>query len=139
MQSNSSSIRLYKKLESKTIFYVYIPLVVYWIVLLTITSTPKYFVPKIFELQDKIEHFIAYTILAILLNLTLHFQKKSLQLAIKSSLITFLIITIYAGIDEIHQIFIPGRYADIFDWLADTIGGLFGVYYTQIFLKSAGK
>lgn len=137
MQSNSLSIRLYKKLESKTILYVYIPLVVYWIILLTVTSTPKYFVPKIFELQDKIEHFIAYTILAILLNLTLHFQKKSLQLAIKSSLITFLIITIYAGIDEIHQIFIPGRYADIFDWLADTIGGLFGVYYTQIFLKSA--
>lgn len=137
MQSNSLSIRLYKKLESKTILYVYIPLGVYWIILLTVTSTPKYFVPKIFELQDKIEHFIAYTILAILLNLTLHFQKKSLQLVIKSSLITFLIITIYAGIDEIHQIFIPGRYADIFDWLADTIGGLFGVYYTQIFLKSA--
>ncbi len=139
MQSNSLSIRLYKKLESKTILYVYIPLIVYWILLVTVTSTPKYFVPKIFELQDKIEHFLAYTILAILMNLTLHFQKKYLQLVVKSSLITFLIITIYAGIDEIHQIFIPGRYADIFDWLADTIGGLFGVYYTQIFLKSSGK
>ncbi len=30
--------------------------------------------------------------------------------------------------DEIHQMFVASRSADILDWLADTIGGVVGVY-----------
>ncbi len=139
MQSNSFSIRLYKLLESKTVQYVYIPLVLYWITLFTITTIPQHFVQKLFELQDKIEHFLAYTVLAIMLKLSLHFQKKISKLSYYSALFTFLFITIYAGLDEIHQIIVPGRYADFFDWVADTLGGLSGVYIARTFIKNAKK
>lgn len=139
MPSNSLSTRLYNQLKLRTVWYVYIPLIVYWVALFIVTTTPKYFVPKLFELQDKIEHFFAYIILAILLNLSLHFQKKSLKFALNSALFTFLFITTYAGADEIHQLFVPGRYADFFDWTADTLGGLIGTYCTQKFLKRAKR
>ncbi|MEW6195834.1 MAG: VanZ family protein [Bacteroidota bacterium] len=139
MQSNSFSTRLYKLLETKTVQYVYVPLVLYWITLFTITTIPQHFVQKLFELQDKIEHFLAYTVLAILLNLSLHFQKKISKLSYNSALFTFLLITVYAGLDEIHQIIVPGRYADFFDWVADSLGGLSGVYIAVTFIKNAKK
>lgn len=139
MQSNSFSTRLYKLLETKTVQYVYVPLVLYWITLFTITTIPQHFVQKLFELQDKIEHFLAYTVLAILLNLSLHFQKKMSKLSYNSALFTFLLITVYAGLDEIHQIIVPGRYADFFDWVADSLGGLSGVYIAVTFIKNAKK
>ncbi len=31
----------------------------------------------------------------------------------------------YGVFDEWHQSFVPGRNSDVFDWLADTMGGVF--------------
>jgi len=41
---------------------------------------------------------------------------------------TSLILTaIYAGSDEIHQLFVPTRSASLFDWFADLAGGVTAV------------
>lgn len=32
----------------------------------------------------------------------------------------------YAVTDEVHQLFVPGRSADVADWIADTAGALMG-------------
>lgn len=41
---------------------------------------------------------------------------------------TSLILTaIYAGSDEIHQLFVPTRSASLFDWFADLAGGIAAV------------
>lgn len=41
----------------------------------------------------------------------------------------------YAASDEIHQSFVPGREASIFDWMADAVGILISsyVYYIKAF------
>ncbi len=31
-------------------------------------------------------------------------------------------------LDELHQAFVPGRDADVLDWLADTLGGVLGAW-----------
>ncbi len=50
---------------------------------------------------------------------------------LKYFLIIFLISIVYAISDEVHQIFVPGRFASITDFLVDGIGSLFavGIYF----------
>ncbi len=46
----------------------------------------------------------------------------------KRRMSTSLILTaIYAGSDEIHQLFVPTRSASLFDWFADLAGGVAAV------------
>lgn len=118
---------MFEFLEQRKIWLVYIPLVLYWIILFTATTLPGPQLPDI-HLGDKIEHFSAFFILSILLNLTLIFQRKSYLLFKFATLVTVIICLSYGAIDELHQMFIPGRSADIRDWLADSTGVILGVY-----------
>ena len=117
---------MFKFLEKRKIWFVYVPLVLYWVILFTATTIPGNQLPDI-HLSDKIEHFSAFFILAILLNLTMIYQRKSFLLFKNAALVTIIICLSYGAIDELHQMFIPGRSADIRDWLADSIGVILGV------------
>lgn len=113
---------------------LYIPLVIYWIILLVLTTLPGKDLPKT-GISDKIEHFAAYFFLGLLLSLTLLFQNKFLKIKKIFALISGVIIGLYAALDEIHQLFVPGRYCDIFDWTADMIGASIGILLVIFLLK----
>ena len=135
MRLNSLSIRLYKILKSNPSLYIYLPLCIYWIFLFFLTTIPLDAVPQIFSSQDKIEHLIAYLILSFLLTLSLHFQKKSFRLSKNYLMFTIVFLILYATIDELHQFFVPGRFCDIYDWSADIIGGIIGIFLSNSFIK----
>jgi VanZ family protein len=135
MQSSLLSNRLYRFLKEKKVFLVYIPLAIYWIILFAATTIPTDAVPQLFNAQDKLEHFSAYSILAVLLLLTLHFQQKNRLLNRRAILFTFIFLALYGAVDELHQYFIPGRYCDIYDWSADIIGGLLGLLLVSFFIR----
>jgi VanZ family protein len=139
MQSNSFSNLLYKYFSTYTLYCVYLPLIFYWITLFTLTTIPVDAVPRIFDNQDKIEHFIAYGVLAFLLTLALYFQKRSRLISSRAFLFTFIFILAYGAIDELHQLFVPGRYCDLYDWFADSIGGSIGIGLVYLFLRSQLK
>ena len=42
------------------------------------------------------------------------------------AIIAFLITVAYAATDEVHQMFVPGRTADVFDLVADAGGAMLG-------------
>ena len=128
---------MFEYLERKKIILVYIPLIVYWIALLVGTSLPSVSVPSV-AFGDKITHLMAFLILSILLSLTLLYQNKNELLKSKHTVSAFIIVSIYGALDEIHQGFIPGRSQDIFDWLADTIGALAGVFLLLYLIRKAG-
>lgn len=107
----------------------------YWVTIFILTTIPADAIPQFFNWQDKIEHFSAYFVLAVLLNLTLYFQKQFKLISDKSFLFTALFVAGYGAIDELHQLFIPGRQCDFFDWTSDTIGGLIGVLIVYTFLR----
>ncbi len=46
-----------------------------------------------------------------------------------------LITGIYAGSDELHQLFVPMRAASIFDWFADFTGGVVGMIVVWFFVR----
>ncbi len=112
-------IKRYKKL-------LYLTLSVYWIVLVVLTSLPTTSLPKV-GVSDKIQHFLAYFILAVLLNLSLLIQKKFELRQNRSSYLSLLIVTLYGIFDEVHQHFIPGRFCEFSDFAADLLGGICGV------------
>ena len=139
MRSNSFLNRFYKYSKDYTTSFVIIPLVVYWIGLFILTTIPADKVPQLFENQDKYEHFIAYAGLAFLLSLALYFQKKSILISSKAFLFTIVFILIYGAVDEVHQLFIPGRWCDFYDWLADSFGGLIGVTIAYLFIRKESQ
>src|SRR5712671_652408 len=74
---------------------------------------------------DKVEHFGAYGLLGILV---IDAVRRSSTLTLpKAVLVAILITSAYGASDEFHQRFVPNRSCDVWDWTADTIGGILGV------------
>ena len=113
---------------------LYIPLSIYWLILLVLTTLPGRDLPKT-GINDKIEHLSAYFLLGILLSLALLFQNKFLKIKKYFTLFTGLFIGLYAALDEIHQLFVPGRDCDILDWTADMIGASIGILLIIFLIK----
>jgi VanZ family protein len=112
---------LFEFLKKRKVWLVYIPLIIYWVFLFIATSLPVERLPSI-GFTDKINHLIAYFILAVLLNLTLIYQRKSQLLFEKAPIATIVICLFYGALDEVHQLFVPGRSAESLDWVADALG-----------------
>lgn len=70
-------------------------------------------------------HFTEYAILAALLWQALQRTSRFQQHAARWA---FLFAVLYACSDELHQFFVPGRYADPRDVLVDALGALAGLW-----------
>jgi VanZ family protein len=125
---------LLKYLENNKTVLVYWPLGIYWAILLVLTSLPGNDLPDI-KISDKIEHLLAFFGLAILLRIALTVQDKYQKLKEYSASFTLIIVGVYAALDELHQLFIPGRDCEFLDWVADFTGAAFGVLIIGIILK----
>ena len=75
---------------------------------------------------DHLLHAAEYFGLAILVARALN---GGLQRPISSRamLLSFLFCVVYAVSDEIHQMFVPNRYADLTDVLSDVVGAVLGL------------
>ncbi len=128
---------MFEYLERKKILLIYIPLAVYWTLLLVGTSLPADSVPG-FGIGDKLLHFFAYFVLTVLLSLTLLMQNKYHFLKEKYILFSIIIASVYGLLDEIHQSYIPGRSNDILDWIADTLGAITAVLLLDFMMRKMG-
>jgi VanZ family protein len=125
---------LFDFLERRKKHLVFTPLIIYWIILFLATTLPVQSVPSI-AIGDKINHLAAYFVLSCLLYLTLIYQRKSEYLFNNAAFATIVITSVYGALDEIHQIFIPGRFAEVLDWLADAAGAILGVLIISYLIK----
>jgi VanZ family protein len=99
------------------------------------TTIPVETIPRLFDTQDKLEHFFAYFILSILIMLSFSIQSRFLSIRRNAVLVSVIAIFLYASIDEIHQMIVPGRYCDVYDWLFDIVGGISGILIISYFSK----
>jgi VanZ family protein len=125
---------LFSYIEKHHKYLINIPLVIYWLILFILTTLPGNEAISI-GVNDKIEHFGAYGLLSGILYLNLFFQKKFTLLNKFPATFTLLVASIYGMVDELHQIFVPGRTADVRDWLADFIGSLLAVLIVKFILE----
>jgi VanZ family protein len=87
---------------------------------------------------DKFAHAFVFAVLAIMLIVAFKKQRKFFFLrenSIKTALISSIL---YGGVIElIQQAFFIGRYADIFDFIANTIGCFLGLFsFYLIYLRN---
>ena len=113
-------------------FFDFIGLVSYCGLIYWLSDQPALPVPMLFPHQDKLHHAIAYSIMAILAWRNLRHIIKAPYLLI---FLSVFFCSFYGLTDEWHQSFIKGRQADIFDWLADTVGALLTILVLQTFLS----
>lgn len=81
--------------------------------------------PGSFISWDKAQHFFAYTGMGLLACRAS--RLRPLLSRIRANAQAFGVVVLYGAIDEIHQIYVPGRSADVDDWIADAAGALFAV------------
>lgn len=95
-----------------------------------LSHQPSLPAPMLFMHQDKLVHATAYALMALLAWRVFVFlpQKKTVIV-----LVSILFCSLYGVSDEFHQSFIDGRDADVWDWLADTVGA--GLMVTFLFWR----
>ncbi len=125
---------MYSYLDRNRFYIIHLPLILYWIVLFILTSLPSN-ISLDMNVSDKIEHFGAYGLLSFLLYLTLFFQKKYQLLNKFPATIALLLASFYGMVDELHQLLVPGRFADIRDWTADFLGSVLAVLIAKFILE----
>ncbi len=80
--------------------------------------------PLLFPGQDKLAHLVMFGILGFLLTGAVKAARQGFRA--RSFWFVVALVALYGISDELHQLFVPGRSADILDVLADAVGGLLG-------------
>ncbi len=73
-------------------------------------------------ISDKHEHFTIYFLLGLTVVRALAGGRLS-GVTLAVTVVSILVVSAYGASDEFHQSFVPGRDCDVYDWLADSIGG----------------
>ena len=123
------------------IFTIYwLPLIAYCLLIYIQSDHPSPEKLPSFAFMDKLLHFMAYGVLGILFYRAYETLKcmHRHQLVMLFSLVSA---TLYGISDEVHQYFVPYRYADFFDVIADLLGAACGTYLYHLWFhrkQSAG-
>lgn len=119
---------------NRVFVFIYLPLIIHWVTIFILTSLPSESLPSV-EISDKLNHFLAFFVLGFFLNLTLKYQSKFPTLKKNILLITVIIASGYGLLDELHQLFVPGRSAEVLDWVADFIGAISGSLLAEVIYR----
>jgi VanZ family protein len=98
-------------------------------VILLGTSLPQDAVPVQTSGIDKVLHFSIYTIFAFLLTRQISEDTTPWRAVIGAILLS----AAFAAADEWHQRFIPGRFPEFADWIADVCGATLGAIAYAVF------
>ena len=115
-----------------TTIFRYIPTLVVMAAIFIISHLPgdKIHPPR-FLAYDKFWHSLEYAVLAI----TLLYAKRPPIKHIRKYASILTICVVYAVSDEIHQSFIPLRYASVLDVFADSLGAILAVSGWYLFYR----
>ncbi len=125
---------MYNILKKNKRLLVNMPTIFYWLLLFAATSIPSGALAASKNINDKFSHFTGYFILSFLLTLVLHFSSRIRTSGWKLVGIVVMIVSCYGIVDELHQMLIPGRFAEFFDWVADMTGAAAGSVTSYMFL-----
>lgn len=96
----------------------HLPLIAYSLVVITLSSIPNLSTPQLEIIPfDKLAHFAEYAIFAAIAFRS--FARLFSDHPQKTFLYSALFLSLFALSDEIYQHFVPGRYMDPADFLAD--------------------
>lgn len=86
---------------------------------------------------DKLAHAAVFGLLALALDLALRVSVPGMPMY-KRHLLVVAAVSLYGGLDEWHQFYVPGRDCEVGDWVADTLGAflaLTAAYLPLVFTR----
>jgi VanZ family protein len=120
-------------LRNKFVVY-YLPAILWGVVILILTSLPKLTPPPLgFKAQDKVYHMLVYAVLGFLWLRALAKDRADFSRPVLWRCMLFA--SLFGILDELHQLFIPGRQADVLDAVADISGVLLGILMYKLMLN----
>ena len=108
----------------------------YWGALFVSTHIPSPLLSPPGQSSDKILHFAAFCILALLV--TLNAECQFGELCLRHYAILAIVMAVFAALDEILQQFV-NRHCSFKDWVADICGVFVGIVLFHIFRSSLRK
>lgn len=90
-----------------------------------LSSVPDLAPPEVmqFRFWDKVAHAVVYAVLGMLI--ARGWSGTNSRYALLGTIITG---TLYGASDELHQFFVPGRFSQITDIVADALGSTLGAW-----------
>jgi len=139
IKKNSKLINIWHKVLKHHILFFWDPVFLYMAIIFYLSSIPEPPIPgfiiKIFSTKTGLVlHFFEYFILSFLTSIALRHSKHSFFNK-HHYLLAILIASLYGISDEIHQIFVPGRFATISDALINIVGAGFAQFIRWLLKK----
>ena len=107
---------------NKRFLKLQLPALCWALVIFIQSSIPSLSPPSIgISFEDKIAHAIVFCILGYLMTRAFYYSKNT-RLSRNAIILSISIGLLYGISDEIHQLFVPGRYSEIWDVVADLTG-----------------
>jgi VanZ family protein len=106
-------------------------LAIYWLALFAGTHVFKF--PRSTMMADKFAHFFGYLGLAFLLSIVLLRRSRWSR---RRAFCIWGGVILYGLIDEMLQIPAPQRTADVWDWVADSLGAMCGIVLFRMVQRS---
>jgi VanZ family protein len=104
------------------------------------SSIPGPDLPDLFLLDyDKLIHIGIFFVFGFLAYRALEPYAKTESFNWKRVTLAVIIVVAYGTIDELHQGSVPGRTLDVFDLLADTIGGILSGGFAYVYFHWTEK
>jgi VanZ family protein len=107
-------------------------LVVYWLTLFIATHAPRLPHFHVVTYADKIAHFVGYAGLSFLAAVVMLRRSRWSR---RNALLLLGAVMAYGVLDELMQIPIPGRNADVADWISDCLGAMTGIILFRLVQK----
>lgn len=108
--------------------------------ILLVCSLPGYDLPNLnfwdIDYIDKLEHLVVFAILGFLMVYGFRRRYEKMLLTKKMLWMFILISAAFGGFTEILQgLFFPTRFADLVDFIADSLGGVLGTILGNLYFK----
>jgi VanZ family protein len=108
----------------------------YWVILFVSTHIPNQLLGPPGRISDKILHFSAFCMLALLVALNAEWQFG--EMCWRHYAILAIVMAVFGALDEILQQFV-NRHCSFKDWVADICGMIVGLWLYYIFRSSLRK
>ncbi len=113
----------------------HLPALIYMGVIYYVSSLSRISPPSLgLGWEDKIYHFGEYAILAALVYWAIRFYTPKVS-SIQVYVLAFLLCTLFAVSDEVHQIYVPGRESRVGDVIADVLGAAVALSIVALYLR----
>jgi VanZ family protein len=112
----------------------WLPLLVYVTAIFAASAQPNLHAPLQFQFGDKVMHTVEYLVLGLLLVRALRAHLR-VGRPLFATMIALGFVVLIGSADEYFQSFVPGRTCDVFDLLADGVGGAIAQFVYLTFAR----